>query len=246
METRYQGLEKWSVMTRVKICCIASIAEAWAAIRCGASAVGLVSAMPSGPGVISEETIANIAAAIPPGIGSFLLTSRQDVDGIVAQQRRCGTNTLQLVDRLEPGAHAELRQRLPGIAIVQVIHVVGEESLAEAEAVAPDVDGILLDSGNPAAAVKELGGTGRTHNWAVSRRIVELVPVPVFLAGGLNPGNVAEAVRQVEPFAVDVCSGVRTDGLLDEEKVAGFIGQVRESETMNRGQIETRSVSRWH
>jgi len=212
-------------MTRVKICCIASIEEAWAAIRYGATAVGLVSAMPSGPGVIAEEAIATIAAALPPGIGSFLLTSRQDVDGIVAQQQRCGTNTLQLVDRLEPGAHAELRRRLPGIAIVQVVHVVGEESLTEAKALAPDVNAILLDSGQPDAAVKELGGTGRTHNWAVSRRIVEAVPVPVFLAGGLNPDNVAEAVQQVQPFAVDICSGVRTDGLLDEEKLASFFGQ---------------------
>ena len=90
---------------RIKICCISTADEAMLAIQCGASAVGLVSAMPSGPGVISEEQIANIAARVPPPIGSFLLTSVQDTEAIIAQQRRCGTNTIQIVDRLVRGSY---------------------------------------------------------------------------------------------------------------------------------------------
>jgi phosphoribosylanthranilate isomerase len=207
---------------RIKICCIQSVDEARMAIRAGASALGLVSAMPSGPGVISEERIAEIAAFVPPPIATFLLTSLQDTDQIIAQHRRCQTNTIQLCDRLNKGTHAELNQALPGIKIVQVIHVTGEESLSEAVEIARHVDALLLDSGNQKLEVKELGGTGRTHNWEISRKIRESVDVPVFLAGGLNPANAAEAVRQVEPFGLDICSGVRTNGKLDERKLQSF------------------------
>lgn len=204
---------------RVKICCIRSVAEAALAVRHGAAALGLVSAMPSGPGVIAEETIAEIAATVPPGVATFLLTSRHDADSIIAQQRRCRVNTLQLCDSVEPGCHAKLRASLPGIALVQVIHVTGPESVDEAGLVAARVDAILLDSGNQKLAVKELGGTGRTHDWRISRQIVESVRVPVFLAGGLTPENVALAIREVRPFGLDVCSGLRTNGNLDEAKV---------------------------
>jgi phosphoribosylanthranilate isomerase len=207
---------------RVKVCCIASAEEARAAVECGASAVGLVSAMPSGPGVIDEELIAEIAARVPPAVATFLLTCERDAAGIIGQQRRCRVNTLQLCDRVAPEVHAELRARMPGVSIVQVVHVSGEESLEEALGVAPRVDALLLDSGNQSLAVKELGGTGRTHDWRVSRRIVAESPVPVFLAGGLNPENVAEAIETVRPFGLDVCSGVRTNGRLDADKLRRF------------------------
>lgn len=212
---------------RIKICCISSLAEAQLAIAHGASALGLVSHMPSGPGVISEELIIAIAAQVPPGVATFLLTSKQDVSSIIAQQRRCATNTIQLCDHLLEGTHADLRKALPGIKIVQVVHVTGEESILEAEQVAPHVDAILLDSGNQKLAVKELGGTGRTHDWSVSRAIRERINVPLFLAGGLKAENVAEAVAQVAPFGLDICSGVRTEGKLDEEKLKAFFEKSR-------------------
>lgn len=211
---------------RIKICCISSIQEARLAIHYGASALGLVSEMPSGPGVIAEDLIAEIAATIPPAVSSFLLTSKQDADSIIAQQRRCGTNTIQICDRFHIDGYKKLQDALPGISLVQVIHVTGEPSVEEAVSVAPYVNGILLDSGNPSLTVKELGGTGRTHNWSISRMIREAVDVPLFLAGGLNADNVVEAIAQVGPFGVDVCSGVRTNGLLDEGKLARFVGQV--------------------
>jgi phosphoribosylanthranilate isomerase len=207
---------------RVKICCIRSVAEAWMAIRHGASALGLVSEMPSGPGVIAEETIAEIASTVPPGVGSFLLTSRRDATSIIEQQRRLRVSTLQICDSLTSGSHRDLRAALPGIGIVQVVHVVGPESVAEAIQVAPQVDAILLDSGDPGRPVKELGGTGRRHDWRLSRRIRETVAVPIFLAGGLDPDNVAEAMAEVGPFGLDVCSGLRTGGQLDEAKLSRF------------------------
>jgi phosphoribosylanthranilate isomerase len=192
------------------------------AVECGASAVGLVSAMPSGPGVIDEDLIAEIAARVPPAVATFLLTCKQDADSIVEQQRRCGVNTLQLCDRVARDVYPELRARLRGVSIVQVIHVNGEESYEEALSVAPHVDALLLDSGDQSLAVKELGGTGRTHDWRVSRRIVESSPAPVFLAGGLKDENAAEAIETVRPFGIDVCGGVRTDGRLDAEKLKRF------------------------
>ncbi len=212
---------------RIKICCIASVEEARAAIRAGASALGLVSSMPSGPGVISEALIAEIAATVPPPIATFLLTCSQDAGNIIAQQRRCRTNTVQICDRLTSGSYADLRGAMPGVSLVQVIHVTGEESLEEARSVAPHVDALLLDSGNQSLAVKELGGTGRVHDWNVSRRIREQVRVPVFLAGGLRPENVGEAIHQVGPFGLDLCSSVRTAGKLDEEKLGRFFARIR-------------------
>ena len=207
---------------RVKICCIASADEAKLAIKYGASAVGLVSEMPSGPGPIPEELIKKIASTIPPGVSSFLLTSKQDVDSIIEQQRRTRVNTIQLVDRLLYGTPTDFKKALPGISIVQVIHVRGEESVIEAIDISKYVNAILLDSGNQSLKIKELGGTGRVHDWEISKKIVESVNVPVFLAGGLKPDNIREAVNNVKPFGVDVCSGVRTKGKLDETKLKAF------------------------
>jgi phosphoribosylanthranilate isomerase len=196
------------------------------AIEAGASAVGLVSAMPSGPGPIPEELIAEIAATIPPGVSSFLLTCLQDARSIVDQQRRLRVNTIQICDRLTEGSYQDLREALPGISLVQVVHVTGPEAVEEAIAVAPHVDAVLLDSGNQSLAIKELGGTGRTHDWTLSRRIRQAIEVPLFLAGGLNPANVAAAIREVQPFGIDVCSGLRTNGHLDPHKLTAFFTQI--------------------
>jgi phosphoribosylanthranilate isomerase len=211
---------------RVKICCIKSQDEARLAIAYGASALGLVSSMPSGPGVIDEATIVRITAVVPPPIATFLLTSLRDADAIIAQQRRCRTNTLQLCDYVELSTYTRLRAALPGIALVQVIHVTGEESVVHSQKVSEHVDAILLDSGNPALTVKELGGTGRVHDWSLSRRIRDAVNKPIFLAGGLRNSNVQEAIAAVQPFGLDLCSSVRTNDILDEQKLQSFFEAV--------------------
>ena len=213
--------------TRVKICCMGSTDEADMAIAAGADAIGLVSAMPSGPGPIEELLICEIAAYVPRSVGTFLLTSLRSADDIIAQHGRCLTTAIQLVDEIENGAHEKLRHALPDVRLVQVIHVTGAESIGEARAVEPLVDAILLDSGNPKLAVKELGGTGRTHDWSVSADLVSAVQVPVFLAGGLRAENVAAAIQQVRPYGVDICSGVRTNGRLDAKKLDSFMAAVR-------------------
>jgi phosphoribosylanthranilate isomerase len=178
--------------------------------------------MPSGPGVIPDDLIRDIALTIPPPIASFLLTCEVEADKIIEHHRKTRTNTIQLVDQVVPGTYAKLKKTLPAIRLVQVIHVLGEHSLEEAVTVSREVDALLLDSGNPNLAVKELGGTGRIHNWEISTRIREQVDIPVFLAGGLNPENVSQAIKTIRPFGIDVCSGLRTNGNLDEAKLEKF------------------------
>lgn len=216
--------------TRIKICCISSLEEAALAIAAGADALGLVGAMPSGPGVIGDDLISAIVDRVPPPVASFLLTSETDAGAIVRHARRCRTDTLQLVDRVGPDAYPIIRAALPSRRLVQVIHVEGEETVGQAIEAAQHADAILLDSGRPAAAVRELGGTGRTHDWAISRAIVEACPRPAFLAGGLTPANVGDAIRQVRPFGVDLCSGVRTDNRLDAEKLRAFVHEVAKAD----------------
>ena len=213
---------------RIKICCIQSEAEARLAIAEGADAIGLVGTMPSGPGPIDDELIARVAARVPPPVATFLLTCETEAEAIIAHARRCRTNTLQLVDRVADDAYPRLRQALPGVKLVQVIHVGGEDAFAEAVGAAAHADALLLDSGQPHAAIKVLGGTGRVHDWAVSRRIVEAVACPVFLAGGLRADNVGAAIGRVRPFGVDVCTGVRRpdDYALDPGKLKAFVASV--------------------
>jgi phosphoribosylanthranilate isomerase len=218
------------MITRVKICCISTDDEARMAVEFGASAIGLVGRMPSGPGPISDELIRHIAEIVPPPVATFLLTSETSVNRIIEHHHRTNTNTIQLVDSLSTGTYSQLKEALPGVKIVQVIHVIDEKSVDEAIEISGIVDAILLDSGNPNLKIKELGGTGRVHNWKLSRHIREGSKCPVLLAGGLNPGNVRQAIEEVEPFAVDVCSGVRIDGRLDSKKLEHFFSEVLQTE----------------
>ena len=211
---------------KVKICCIASLEEARLAIDEGAWALGLVARMPSGIGPIADDLIADIARAVPSTIETFLLTSRVQADAIIDHHKFCGTTTIQLVDHVPHDELRKLRRGLPGVRLVQVIHVMDEQSIAAAVAVDGRVDMILLDSGNPTLEVKELGGTGRTHDWRLSKKIRERVKVPLILAGGLNPRNVSAAIRVVQPYGVDLCSGIRTQGRLDEAGLSAFFKSV--------------------
>ena len=211
---------------RVKICCISSKEEAKMAITNGTSAIGLVGRMPSGPGPISDDLIKEIALLVPPPIATFLLTCETDAKEIISHHYRTNTNTIQIVDELTDRNYQVLRKQIPNVKLVQVIHVIDESSVEEAIAISEEVDAILLDSGNPKLKIKELGGTGRTHNWKLSHQIVEKAKVPVFLAGGLTPENVQRAIHEVQPFGIDVCSGVRTNGMLDPYKLESFFNEI--------------------
>lgn len=211
---------------RVKICCISSVAEARLAVAYGASALGLVGKMPSGPGVITDDLIAEIAQQVPPPISTFLLTSETSATSIIEHHQKVNTTTIQIVDALAEGTYRQIRAQLPAVKLVQVIHVIDERTVEEAIEVAQHVDALLLDSGNPNLQVKELGGTGRVHNWALSRKIRESISIPLFLAGGIRAENVREAIETVEPFGLDLCSSVRSNGQLDEQKLSIFFEAV--------------------
>jgi len=214
------------IRIQVKICCISSIEESALAIRCGADAVGLVADMPSGPGVISNELIRTIAATIPDSVDSFLLTSESTGERIVDHVDYCGTTTVQVVRPIKPAEYLPVIKHAPAVRRVQVIHVEDESALQSIAAYEPYVNAFLLDSGRPSAKVEELGGTGRTHDWRLSARIVRETRRPVFLAGGLNAENVRQAIRLVAPHAVDLCSGVRVDDRLDAEQLMAFMRNV--------------------
>jgi phosphoribosylanthranilate isomerase len=214
--------------TRIKICCIASIEEARLAIRYGADAIGLVAAI--GPRTIEDRTIAAITAAVPPPIATFMLTSDLTAHNIAEHVRATGPTTVQIVSHIGPAESRKLVGLLSTTRRVQVIHVEDERALDLIPDYAPNAHAFLLDSGRPSLETPEYGGTGRTHDWEVSAEFVRRSPLPVFLAGGLSPSNVGEAIRTVRPFAVDLCSGVRTDGRLDREKLTAFIDAVRRAD----------------
>ena len=211
---------------RVKICCISSIEEARIAIEHGASALGLVGHMPSGLGVIEDQLINQIAKSIPPTIATFLQTSEIKSHDIISHYQKVNTTTIQFVDELEDRDYTALRNELPNVKLVRVIHVIDSNSIKQAVELSKFVDAILFDSGNPKLVVKELGGTGRTHNWNLSREIRASIDVPVFLAGGLSEDNVKQAIETVEPFGLDLCSSVRTNGNLDKRKLKDFFNAV--------------------
>ena len=217
-------------VTRVKICCISSVDEANIAINNGAWALGLVGNMPSGPGIISDLTIAQISSSVPNHIKTFLLTSETTAEGIIAHHRRTLTDMIQIVDAVDLDVYGVLRKGLPEISMVQVIHVIDQSSVNTALKITPHVDYLLLDSGNPNSEIKELGGTGRTHNWELSAEIVERSPIPVFLAGGLGADNVKSAIEKVSPFGIDLCSKVRTNNRLDEQKLKLLMRRVSKNQ----------------
>jgi phosphoribosylanthranilate isomerase len=215
--------------THIKICCISSIEEAKLAIIAGATALGLVGNMPSGPGIISDELIAEIAAFTPKHIDTFLLTSETSAEKIIQHYLKVRTTTIQIVDALTQGSYLQIKEALPNVKIVQVLHVIDESSIDEALKISNFVDLILLDSGNPNLTTKELGGTGKVHNWEISKEIVNKVNIPVFLAGGLTHENALQAIKEVNPYGLDLCSGVRTNGFLDVDKLAAFFRAIKQN-----------------
>jgi phosphoribosylanthranilate isomerase len=214
-------------MVKVKICCISSIEEARLAVAYGAAAIGLVGRMPSGPGIITDELIHAIAKTVPPPIQTFLLTSETTTDNIIEHHKKVNTTTIQIVDALSGREYHKIREAIPNVQLVQVIHVLDEGSIKEAIEISEFVDAILLDSGNPNLPTKVLGGTGKTHNWDLSKKIREEISLPVFLAGGINKDNIKKAIEHVQPYGIDLCSSVRANGQLDESKLEALFNTLQ-------------------
>jgi len=212
---------------KVKICCISSVEEARLAVAYGAAAIGLVGRMPSGPGIITDDLIHAIAKTVSPPIQTFLLTSETTTDNIIEHHRKVNTTTIQIVDALSGREYHKIREAIPNVQLVQVIHVLDKSSIKEAIEISDFVDAILLDSGNPNLPTKVLGGTGKTHNWDLSKKIREEISLPVFLAGGINKDNIKKAIEHVQPYGIDLCSSVRTSGQLDESKLEALFNALQ-------------------
>lgn len=192
------------------------------ALETGADLLGFVSEMPSGPGVISLGDIASIVQQLPPETKSVLLTSAQTAQSIYSQHSQVNSWGIQIVDSVDIIELISLRVMLPGVQLLQVIHVQNESSILLALKYSQYVDFLLLDSGSPDSKIKTLGGTGKVHDWDLSREICDKSTIPVFLAGGLNAGNVLEALAATRPYGVDLCSGLRTEDRLQKDKIIAF------------------------
>lgn len=214
--------------TRLKVCCISSVREARLAVDCGVDALGLVGQMPTGPGVIDDELAREIARSVRLPVTAILLSSRTTAQDIIDHARFVGVNTVQIVRHVAPSVHARMAQLAPWLRRLQVLHVEDESVAALATAYEPLVDAVLLDSGRPKES--ELGGTGRVHDWTLSAKLVAASNRPVFLAGGLTHMNVGVAIESVRPFALDVCSGVRSGGQLDRGRLDAFVAAARSAD----------------
>lgn len=211
---------------RIKICCIADLPEAELAGRAGADFLGFVGPMPDGPGILTHDAMRAVVARFSPPPEPVLLTSAPTAEGIVADAAAVGVTTVQVVRHIAPAEAAKLAQT--SLTVLQVVHVEGPDAIDLISVYAPHCDAFLLDSGRPSKG--SLGGTGRVHDWAVSTAFVARSPRPVFLAGGLTPENVAEAVQRVRPDGLDVCSGLRVDGRLMPNRLAEFVTRSRAAE----------------
>lgn len=207
----------------VKICGIRRLDDALAALEYGADALGfLVGRKYHSPDFLDESDAAAIVAALPPHASSVLVTHLADPDDIVTLATAIGVSTIQLHGDTSPAQARVIGHRLPHIKIYKAIHVIDGQSINTAQQYVTAVDAIVLDTIN--VATDQVGGTGQTHDWSISRQIVERLPIPVILAGGLTPDNVGDAICHVNPHGVDVNSGTKgSDGYKDRNTLRRFI-----------------------
>lgn len=208
-------------MVHVKICGIRSIEDARAAVVAGADELGFHVGLTGGRVPLESEHAARIIAELPESASGVVVTSIAESGKLIELVRATGADIVQLYGDATPETILEVKKALPDVQVWKVLNVADEGSIAEAKKYERAADAIALDTLNKETGVR--GGTGKVHDWNISRKIVESVSIPVILAGGLNPDNVAEAIRAVNPFGVDVNSGVsNADGTKDVGKVRMF------------------------
>jgi len=212
----------------VKICGVRRQEDALLAAELGADAIGLlVGQKHTSPDFIFTTVAKDIARALPPSVEAVLVTHVEDLDELERLLQQSEIRTIQLHSEIAPSSVERLRGRLPHLKIFKSINIISADSVAYPEAFEKLVDGFVLDSIN--VATGQLGGTGKTHDWSVSRQIVMRYPeIPIILAGGLNSENVRSAIEYVHPFGVDVNSGTKApDGFKDTRKMEEFIVQAK-------------------
>lgn len=216
------------VMTKVKICGVTNVEDALASISFGADAVGfLVGRVHSSTSVfLSPEQAAEIVARLPPFCSSVLVTHLSRPEDVLPILKIANVTTLQLHGNTAPQEAIEIKRKIPFLKIYKAIHVFDESALQEGKRYVGCVDGIVLDTA--IRATGQVGGTGQTHDWGISKSVVRSSGLPVILAGGLNPENIIDAIRTVQPYGVDVNSGInKPNGTKDHEKLRLFITRAK-------------------
>ncbi len=212
----------------LKVCCIQNIAEALSCIERQVHMIGFVSAMPTGFRLLTDLQIKDIISQLPPSETlSVLLSSRTSAAGLVDHIRYTGAQALQIVDELSQDVLRQVREQLPELKIIQVIHVTSPKDIEKAQSIESLVDYILLDSGKQQGNPKALGGTGLTHDWSISAELVRSLSKPVMLAGGLKLQNIAEAIDTVGPAGIDICTGLRDPKYLLLKRLDEMISKLK-------------------
>lgn len=212
---------------RVQIAGVSSLDECLAAERAGADALGFTVRLPTGVhDDLTEAKARSIIAALPPFISTVCITYVGTAREAVDLCRYLGVTALQLHGAFPTHELPLIRAALPHLRLIRAVHVTGEPAIAQARSLDRQVDGIILDTFDPATG--RGGATGKTHDWSISRRIVETMRSPVILAGGLTPDNVGDAIRQVAPWGVDVHTGIEdADGSRNLTKLRAFVERAK-------------------
>jgi phosphoribosylanthranilate isomerase len=207
-------------MIRIKVCGIMSRDDLTYAVQAGADAVGFVVEIEDSRHCLSAGVAADLIRHVPVYTKSVAVIRPENVDDAVRLAEQTGADVLQLHGSLAPGDLAVLKGRVHQ-KLVAAVAV--DDGGREAKSYQMAADSVLLDS----MVDGKLGGTGRVHDWDKSAEIVRSLRVPVILAGGLDPGNVAQAIKKVRPYAVDVSSGTESAGRKDPVKINSFVQKVR-------------------
>ncbi|MDQ2051351.1 phosphoribosylanthranilate isomerase [Natronolimnohabitans sp. A-GB9] len=208
-------------MTRVKICGLTTVDDLETAVEAGADALGIICDVSvDTPREVTVERARELAAATPPFVTTVLVTMGDDLERAGELAETVGPDAVQLHTDAEPSDLASLRSEIDP----QLLLAIGADGVARADRYDDAVDALLVDTPTEDGG----GGTGETHDWERTRSVVADLESPVVLAGGLTPDNVADAVRTVEPFAVDVASGVEASGgVKDPEAVRSFVDHAK-------------------
>lgn len=214
---------------KVKICANKNIYDAQSCIDAKADIIGiLVGQEHNSNDFVNKETAKEIANYVGDQCDVSLVTHLKNADKIIDLTNYIGNNIIQLHSDIEEGEVEKIRKQLPEVKIVRLIHVSEKGEICTDISKIKYADYYLLDSFN--LKTNQVGGTGLTHDWNKSNEIIKKLDKPTFLAGGLNPKNVAQAILIAKPYGVDVNSGCKNEkGIKDRNKVIEFVKNAKEN-----------------
>jgi len=213
----------------IQVAGVIDMAEAQMLIDSGVHYLGFPLRLPVNEEDLSEAEAAALIAHLPVAVQGVLITYLDRAEEVIAFCRDLGVTIVQLHGPIAPQELVKIRTAAPDLAIIKSLVVRGEnidELKLTIAATAPFVEAYITDSFDPDTGAE--GATGKTHDWAIDRKLVELSPRPVILAGGLTAENVREAIARVRPFGVDVHTGIEgSDGRKDPYMIRRFVSEAK-------------------